>query len=37
MSQKPSKPYEDLTEFQIIWCFAITLVSIVGTWAYLSR
>ena len=26
----------DLTEFQIIWCLALTLVIAAGTWAYLS-
>ena len=26
----------DLTEFQIIWCLALTLVIVTGAWAYLS-
>lgn len=34
---KTSKPTDDLTEFQIIWCVAIALVCAVALWAYLSR
>ena len=34
---KTSKPTDDLTEFQIIWCVAIALVSATALWAHLSQ
>lgn len=30
------KPTDDLNEFQIIWCVAVTLVTVAALWAHLS-